>query len=115
MRTGSTSTWYCSRCSPQIATLATPGTLRSRALIFQYPIVERRWIESVFEETPIFTTRAVVDAGGMMNGGAAHVGNEGVSDVTRSCTSCLAWRMSTPGSNCSSIDDSCGTDLERIR
>ena len=35
MRLGSTSTWYCSRCSPQIATLATPGTRSSRARIFQ--------------------------------------------------------------------------------
>ena len=34
-------------------------------------------MDIVFEETPIFTTRAVVDAGGMMTGGAAHVGNDG--------------------------------------
>jgi hypothetical protein len=67
------------------------------------------------EETPIFTTRAVVDAGGMMTGGAAHVGSDGVSAVTRSATSCLACRMSVPGSNCSSMDDNCGTDLERTR
>ena len=69
----------------------------------------------MFEETPIFTTRAVVDVGGMMTGGAAQVGSEGVTEVTRSATSCRACRMSVPGSNWSSIDESCGTDLERTR
>jgi hypothetical protein len=33
-------------------------------------------------------TRSVLEVAGMMNGGAAHVGSDGVTASTRSCTSC---------------------------
>ena len=51
----------------------------------------------MFDDIPIFITRLVVDVGGIMNGGAAHVGSVGVTASTRSCTSCRACRMSVPG------------------
>jgi hypothetical protein len=35
IRFGSTWTMYCSRCSPQSATFATPGTRKRRARTFQ--------------------------------------------------------------------------------
>ena len=69
---------------------------------------------TVFDETPIFMTRLVVEVGGIMNGGAAQVGRDGVTASTRSCTSCREWRMSVPSLNSSSTDDSCGTDFERM-
>jgi hypothetical protein len=106
IRFGSTSTWYCFRCSPQMATFATPGTRSRRALTFQYAIIERSVIGTVFEDMPIFRTRDVVDVAGMMNGGAAQVGSDGVTAVTRSWTSCRTFRRSVPGLKSSSIDDS---------
>jgi hypothetical protein len=39
------------------------------------------------DDIPILITRDVVDVAGMMKGGAAHVGSDGVTSATRSCTS----------------------------
>src|SRR5512132_1974207 len=114
IRAGSTWTCSCSRCSPQIATLATPGTRRSRALIFQYAIVDSGTTPTVFDDTPIFMTRLVVEVGGIMNGGAAQVGRDGVTASTRSWTSCRAWSTSVSSLKSSSMDESCGTDFERM-
>ena len=70
---------------------------------------------SVFDETPIFITRLVVDVVGMMKGGAAHVGRVGPTVATRSATSWRARKMSVPGLKRSSIDESWGIDFERTR
>ena len=81
------------------------------------PVGDRRELRRVivFDETPIFITRLVVDVVGMMNGGAAHVGRVGPTVATRSATSWRARKMSVPGLKRSSIDESWGTDFERTR
>jgi hypothetical protein len=65
------------------------------------------------EVSPIFITRLVEDSGCRITGGAAHVGNVGVTVVTRSATSCRACRRSVPRLKRSLIAESCGTDFER--
>src|SRR6266508_3056173 len=70
--------------------------------------------DRLFEVSPTFMTRLVADRGCIMNGGLAQVGSVGVTVATRSCTSCRARSRSVPGSKMSTIDDSWGTDLERI-
>ena len=62
---------------------------------------------------PIFMTRLVADSGGIMNGGAAHVGSVGVTLSMRSWTSCRDRIRSVPALKISSICDSWGTDFER--
>ena len=42
------------------------------------------------ELSPIFITRPVVETGGIITGGAAHVGSVGRTVATRSLTSCRA-------------------------
>jgi hypothetical protein len=37
-----------------------------------------------FDDMPIFMTRLVAETGGIMNGGAAHVGSDGVTLSMRS-------------------------------
>jgi hypothetical protein len=64
-----------SRRSPQIGTLATPGTRRSRARIFQYAVIDRSITDLVSDVTPIFMTRLVDESGWIMNGGLAHLGS----------------------------------------
>ena len=59
-------------------------------------------------------TRLVDDSGWIMTGGAAHVGSVGVTMAMRSGTSCRASRRSVPGLKIITIDESCGTDFERI-
>ena len=49
-----------------------------------------------------------------MTGGAAQVGNVGITVARRSCTNCRARRTSVPGLKRSSIDDKSGIDLERM-
>src|SRR6266566_2235640 len=70
-------------------------------------------IDIDLDDMPIFMTRLVADSGCIMNGGAAQVGNDGVTAVTRSWTSWRACSRSVPGLKISSIDDSCETDFER--
>ena len=62
---------------------------------------------------PIFMTRLVDDNGGIMNGGAAQRGRFGVAMATRSFTSWRVFNSFTPGLNCTTTDDNCGTDFER--
>ncbi len=66
-----------------------------------------------FDDIPICTARPVAETGGSMTGGAAQVGRLETTVSNRSATSCLASSRSVPGLKISSIDDSCGTDLER--
>src|SRR5580765_2740978 len=69
----------------------------------------------VFEERPIFMKRPVTDTGGIITGGAAHVGKFGITAVMRSCTSWRECRMSVPGLNRSSIDERSESDFDRSR
>jgi hypothetical protein len=68
----------------------------------------------VSEDRPTSITRPVVETGGIITGGLAQVGIVRTTDAIRSVTSCRASRTSVPGRKKSSIDDSCGTDFERI-
>src|SRR5438093_9855754 len=97
-----------------MATLATPGTPSKRALMVQYAIMDRSIRDTSFDDTPIFITRPVDETGGMITGGAAHVGNAVRTVTSRSWTSCRARTTSVPGLNRSSIDDRSGIDLERL-
>ena len=115
IRSGSTSTCGILIRSPQIITLATPGTRSKRARIVQYAIIDISVRGTVFEESPIFMTRPTLDTGGIITGGAAQVGIVGSTASRRSCTNCRARSSSVPGLNSSSIDDKSGIDLERIR
>ena len=73
MRFWSACTWSMSRRSPQIGTLATPGTRSSRDLIFQYAVIERsmRSMSGSLLDRPILRTRLVADMGCSITGGAA--------------------------------------------
>ena len=68
-RSGSTSTWYCRSRWPQIATLATPGIAISRGRIVHFASIVRSICESVFDETPIFSSRLVDESGERITGG----------------------------------------------
>ena len=57
--------------------------------------------------------RPVADTGASMIGGAAQVGRLGDTVASRSWTSCRASSRSVPCLNSTSIDDNCGTDLDR--
>ena len=63
---------------------------------------------------PIFMIRLVEDSGGIMNGGAAHVGRLLVASAIRSLTSCRARIPSTSDLKINMMDDNCATDFERI-
>ena len=111
---GSVCTWNSATCSPQIGTFATPVIPSSRARIFQYAIVDRSIRLMVFDRSPIFMTRLVVDSGWSITGGAAHVGSSGVATAMRSFTSWRAWNRSALRWNWSSIELSWLTDFERM-
>src|SRR5690242_13712085 len=113
MRAGSTWTCIIWSRSPQIATLATPGTCNSLARIVQYEIIDISIRDLVFEESPIFITRLVADTGWSMTGGAAQVGIVGITVWTRSDTSCRACNRSVPCLKRSSIEESWAIDLDR--
>src|SRR3990172_1765069 len=70
--------------------------------------------DPVSDDSPIFITRLVADSGWIITGGAAQVGSVGVTVPTRSATSCRAFSWSVPGLKYSVMDDSRGTDFERI-
>ena len=65
------------------------------------------------ELIPIFMTRLVAEAAGIIHGGLAQLGICGTARAMRSCTSCRARTSSVPFSKISRIDESCETDLER--
>ena len=112
-RSGSTSTWNCLSRWPHTATLATPGTLISLGrTVHRTTSVISIWL-SVLDQTPIFSTRLVVDRGCRMTGGRATTGSRGVSKATRSCTICRTRMASLPVSSTSTTCDSPSTDFER--
>ncbi len=59
-------------------------------------------------------TRLVADTGGSMTGGAAQVGRLVCTVASRSCTRWRASHSSVPCLKMSSIEESWGTDLERM-
>src|SRR5512144_2562000 len=76
--------------------------------------MDRSITDRSFDDTPIFMTRPVDETGGMITGGAAHVGNVVRTVVRRSWTSCLASTTSVPDLKSNSIDERSGIDLDRI-
>ena len=54
------------------------------------------------------------DSGWSITGGLAHVGSVGLADATRSATNWRARIKSVPGLKIIVIDESCGTDFDRI-
>src|SRR5262245_6026968 len=110
---GSTSTATSLIRSPQIGTLATPGTCISRNRIFQYAIIERSIMSCCFDVIPIFMTRLVADRGWSMIGAPAECGSVFVASSRRSCTICRAFRMSVPGLKMRRIAERPTTDFDR--
>ncbi len=109
---GSAWTSISLRFSPQIATLATPGTCSRRWRIVYWATVERSSGESVFDVSPICITRLVAETIGYSAGGDAHDGRVDDAAASRSWTSCRAWSTSVPFLKYRKIADSCGTDSE---
>ena len=70
--------------------------------------------DSWSDDNPIFITRLVADKGCIMAGGVDQLGNVGVTAVSRSCTNWRARSRSVPRSKIISIDESCGTDFDRM-
>src|SRR5438445_6331863 len=69
----------------------------------------------VFDVMPIFMIRDVADTGGIITGGAAHVGRVGTTFARRSCTSSRSRSRLVPSLKINSIDESCDTDFDRMR
>ena len=110
---GSTCTCSCRARSPQIETLATPGTPSRRGMIVQRASTDI-WIgDSVFELTPTISTRFVDESGCRICGGFETFGSAWAC-VMRSATTCRAVKRSVPGSNTRKIRDMPGTDCERM-
>src|SRR5690242_20066974 len=70
-------------------------------------------MDRFFEVTPIFMTRVVVETGGIITGGAAHVGILRVAIATRSVTICRAASSSAPCAKIAQTEESWGTELDR--
>src|SRR5262245_5498270 len=98
---------------PQIATFATPGTDNRAGCMVQRASIDI-WIgDTCLEESPIIMTRLVADIGGRIVGGLDTFGSENAR-LSFSLTNCRACKMSVPGSKMSVIDESPGTDEERM-
>ncbi len=112
-RRGSTRTWSWRSRSPQIATLATPGSPISRGRIVHRARTES-WIGvRRRERRPIIIARAVDDTGWSIWGGCATFGRTPVC-ASRSCTSWRSSRMLVPGAKTRSITESPEIESERI-
>ena len=110
---GSTCTCNCLARSPQMETLATPGTPSRRGMIVQRASTDI-WIGvSVFEVTPTISTRLVDESGCRICGGFETFGSA-CACVMRSATTCRAVKRSVPGSKMRKIRDMPGTDWERM-
>src|SRR5437879_883628 len=98
---------------PHIATFATPGTDNKAGRMFQRASTDI-WIgDTSFEESPTIMTRLVADRGWRMTGGCATFGNA-YARLRRSLTNWRARMTSVPGWKVRMIDESPGTDEERI-
>src|SRR4051812_18345460 len=71
-------------------------------------------METESDDNPTCITLRVAETGGIITGGAAHVGRLGVTIRTRSETNWRASRRSVPGLKSSWMDDKSATDLDRI-
>src|SRR4030095_9465632 len=96
---------------PQTDTFATPGMLISRGRICQRANTDICTSEAVSDRMAIMATRLVEDVGWIMIGGVPTFGSA-LAWVIRSWVSCLAASRSVPGSNCRSIADRPGIDLD---
>ncbi len=113
-RSGSTWTWSCWSRSPQMATLATPGTPIRRGRIFHRASTDIWISDRSLEVRPIIMTRLVEEVGWSITGGLETCGMPTAAWVIRSATSWRArWRL-VPGSKTRSIEDSPGIDSEWI-
>jgi hypothetical protein len=109
------STWTCSwrsRC-PNDDTLATPSTPISRGLIVHRASWEISISDSFDDDSPIIIVRLVDDTGWSICGGFDTFGRA-CACARRSWTACRARKRLVPGSKISVIDDSPGTDSERM-
>ena len=70
--------------------------------------------ESVFDETPILSSRLVDESGERITGGRAAAGSRGASTASRSCTTCRAAIRSVPSLRIRTTDESPSTDFDRI-
>ncbi len=87
---GSASTMSCLGFSPQIATLATPGTSISRGRSCHCAIIDMSISETVFDDSPICITRLVADTIGYICGTSHQEGSVCAVAWMRSWVSCLA-------------------------
>ena len=69
----------------------------SRGRIVQYAIIDMSIRDTVSDDMPIFMTRLVAESGWIMNGGAAHVGSDGVTRRRRSCDELAGPEQVRPG------------------
>ena len=98
---------------PQMATFATPGTDNRAGRIVQRASTDISIADTCFEDRPTIMARLVADRGGRMTGGCATFGNA-YARLRRSLTNCRARMMSVPGWKMRVIDESPGTDVERM-
>src|SRR5437867_3014124 len=98
---------------PHMDTFATPGT-DNRAGRMVHRASTDIWIgDTCLEESPTIMTRLVADRGCRMTGGCATFGSA-YARPRRSLTNCRARIISVPGWKKRVIDESPGTDVERI-
>src|SRR5437879_4021759 len=98
---------------PHIATFATPGTDNKAGRMFQRASTDISIGDTLREESPTIITRLVADSGCRMMGGCDTFGNA-YTRPRRSLMSCRARIISVPGWKISVIDESPGTDVERM-
>ena len=113
-RSGSTSTWYCRSRWPQIATLATPGIDISRGRIVHFASSVRSICESVFDETPIFSSRLVDDSGERITGWRPRPAAATPPPTAVPARPAASAIRSVPSLRISTTDDSPSTDFDRI-
>ena len=110
---GSTCTCNCLARSPQMETLATPGTPSRRGMIVQRASTDIWMGVSVFDVTPTISALFVDESGCRICGGFETFGSA-CACVMRSATTCRAVNRSVPGSKTRKIRDMPGTDCERM-
>ena len=110
IRSGSTWTWSWRSRWPQIATLATPGTLSSRGRIVQRASTDMSMSETSFDDRPTIMTRLDDESGWSIAGDFDTFGRA-CAWVSRSATIWRARSTSVPGSKYRTIDERPGDGL----